>query len=568
MSADCKEKLNPLRLKRDGAHQGQRLTAALDPTFAKVDEREPAHWMVFARRYARFIHFFDNNNLPTDTWQSFFSNDPAAYLATAAVQNVGHYQIKMQEYLGFLLNLDNEFDAVGLTKNFGNLFNCVGSLAWQLEQMKEALPATVELQIMEGSGSNFSQKSKELALRASLQNSIVTQLAPAFMRLIRYYKGALSLPYSVVDFTEQLDWEILGADVQPFTEILAKGFSKDWIVGAALDWPSFRDSLVGETYVYGDPLPSSTFDQINHAAAHNLFTDILDQFLKAYARTVTEAKQNLEAMLSGWDRHEPHYALFLSFLRLLVFARDHANTLTGRHLDYYYKQILQLREKASEPNEVHLLFELSKHVDSHLLSAGTQLKAGKDSLGNDVFYSLAEDFVANKARVESLKSVFHDYRSQNPNTAPFGDGRLYAAPIANSADGLGGELTNANGQWHPFANKRYNNEKLSEISMPKATMGMAVASHYLYLKEGERTIFLFFKLAAWNLPTGEYSQHFQVELTGEKGWVPVEAKVTGTQSDAFLPQINQTLQFNITLPGDQKSTVPYSPKTHGGNFDT
>ena len=45
------------------------------------------------------------------------------------------------------------------------------------------------------------------------------------------------------------------------------------------------------------------------------------------------------------DTHEPHYALFLAFLRLSN-MRSSGNTLTQRHLDFYYRVILGLKERA------------------------------------------------------------------------------------------------------------------------------------------------------------------------------------------------------------------------------
>ena len=43
------------------------------------------------------------------------------------------------------------------------------------------------------------------------------------------------------------------------------------------------------------------------------------------------------------------YRRRLAFLRLLEYARDHANTLTARHLDFYYKEVLQLKKRPAEP---------------------------------------------------------------------------------------------------------------------------------------------------------------------------------------------------------------------------
>ena len=42
--------------------------------------------------------------------------------------------------------------------------------------------------------------------------------------------------------------------------------------------------------------------------------------------------------------------------------------------------------------------------------------------------------------------------------------------------------------WHPFYNKIYADGVLADIKMPKAEVGFAIASHYLWMAGGERTL--------------------------------------------------------------------------------
>lgn len=558
MPLDCKEKLNPFRLKRDGVNQGQRLLASLDPAYIKVDEREPAHWMVFASRYAPYLHFFDQTNTAAGDWAAFFTGNPAAYLATAAVQDVNFYRTNLYQFSQFLLDLENEHDVAGLRQKFGNLFNCTATLAWQLEQMQKALP-------------------DEIPLKAVLKNLIVSQLRGGLTRLIRYYLAAVSpiapatdeLPLSPgdIDLSAPPDWDVLGADVLAFDAVLAKPFSTDWTDGSTA-WAVFVAPLLPDASIYGSPLPPTTFDRLNHAAAHNLFSSIFEQFLKAYSRAVTEAKHSLQTIFENQADHAPHYALYLSFLRLLTNARDHANSLTARHLDFYYKEVLQLKTQAPTPNEAHILVELAKHVDVHLLKKDSLLKAGKDSLGKDVFYKLIEDFVANKAKVTELKSVFRYARKSTDLMDVVDNGRIYASPIANSADGLGAELLTPDQQWHPFANKIYNGELLESIAMPNAEIGFLVASHYLWLREGSRAIILSFKLKELGVGAGDYSEHFSLELTGEKGWIKLASTALVFGAGALHPELDNTLNIIGILSGEAEATAQYSAKVHGGSFDT
>src|SRR5438128_12430045 len=215
--ADCTQNLDPLKLVREGTSQGQRLPEALKAFYVQVDEHEPADWMVFAKRYAEYVNFFDINNQVVGDWRPFFDNDPLAILALAAVQNIDVYKSNLSRYFKILLTkkitdpisselrsaTDNE-----LKTNFGHLFNVLGTLARQLEQLKEALP-------------------EEITLRSILQNNIRSHLAPAFERLIGYYKAANAAGYVINVSGDNYGWDIFGAGIGPFPLLYENNFSPD-----------------------------------------------------------------------------------------------------------------------------------------------------------------------------------------------------------------------------------------------------------------------------------------------------------------------------------------------------
>ena len=77
----------------------------------------------------------------------------------------------------------------------------------------------------------------------------------------------------------------------------------------------------------------------------------------------------------------PHVALFLTFLHLLRHARDHLNTLTRKHLDFYYQQVLRMTRRPAIPDQVNVLIDVAEDAAHVPLDAGTLLYAGTDSLG-------------------------------------------------------------------------------------------------------------------------------------------------------------------------------------------
>ncbi len=540
---DCNQNSDPLKLIRDGANQEQRLSPALNPVYVPVNEHGAAHGMIFAQALSQFLTYFDATNTANGNWAPFFSTDPSLRLAMAGVQNIEDYKTQIKSYFDFLNNLDNELKENELTNNLSCIFSCLATLAKQLDVLKEGLPS-------------------ELPLKSTLKNLIQSQLAAAFSRLISYQKAGVSIAV-VADVAPITSIKILGVLPEKYQTVLDSGFSKDWITQSSPDWNSYVAGISADPTVYGNPA-GSIFDRTNHIATHNLFTSIADQFLKVFARVINEALQALEFTFTNWDRHDPHYTLFLSFLRLMEYARTEANTITARHLDFYYREVLQLKEKPALPAKAHLIVELAKQAASHQIKEGEFFKAGKDDKGIEAFFANKRDLIANQAKVTSLQTLYR-HGSEDVGTdlnSKKQTGRLYASPAADSDDGLGAELTSADQSWHPFFNKIYSNGKLQDVKMPAAEVGFAIVSHYLWLAEGRRDITINFTVNGFEGNIGEEkAENFVCLFTGEKGWI--EKSPSG-----FVATTGNNLRLTVSLSGDDSAIIAYDQKKHGYNFDS
>jgi hypothetical protein len=192
-----------------------------------------------------------------------------------------------------------------------------------------------------------------------------------------------------------------------------------------------------------------------------------------------------------------------------------------------------------------LLLELSKQTETYEVKAAELFKAGKDDLGIEAFFANDRDVVVNQAKVAALKTVYR--HGQEPvGTGPNKDmqeGRLYASPVSNSDDGLGAPLTNADQSWHPFHNKIYLDGVLSEIRMPQAEVGFAIASHYLWMAEGTRTITVSSEVSGTLPDIGGREGAVVCLLTSEKGWM--EAKVEHTKL-SMVKEKSFQLEVNLS----------------------
>lgn len=548
---NCNHNKDPLKLEREGTSRDQRFLAALDAANVPIDERDPAYQMVFARALSAFLKYFDSGNIAVDDWQRFFNRDVSVQLAVAAMQQVDEYRIQIKERFDFLNNLDNAGDDAGLANALGELFSAIATLATGLDRLKEGLPA-------------------DFALKPMLQNLIRTQLAPAFKKLLLYYRdGTDSLLPPPAPFLSNVSSPLLiFGSKETFVSVRGTGLSNDWIYeDNATNWADYVFNLNNltpypRTQIYGTG--GTLFDHVNYISEHNFFKAIFDQFLKAYSRVTADSRVALETSFTQWDSHEPHYALFLAFLRLLEHARTELNTLTGRHLDYYYREILRLKEKPAQPAKVHLIAELAKHVSSYEIKAGVLLKAGKDDTGKEAFFANDRDFVANRVVVTDLKTIYQhgNERVGTGANSTRQTGRIYASPVSNSDDGMGEALTADDLSWHPYHHKVYEDGALQAIRMPYAEIGFSIASHYLYLAEGTRLITATFNVENYAGPlNSNFKGEILCKLSSVKGWIE-KHPATFTFTSAGI------LKLELTLEGNDPAVTGYLPKTHGYALET
>jgi hypothetical protein len=545
MTSPCSTSFDPNKLVRDGTDQGERALAAPDPARAPVDDRRPEHAIVFAAAYSEYLRYvgLDETVDPSDPdWHQFFGSDLAARLAVAAVDDPGVFRTSLQAWLRRLADPALPPSDADMVEALGAVFDAISSLARGMDTLGRGLPP-------------------DHRLRATIGNLVRSELSPMLRRLIGYHLAGRTLGVVDPSAPPPGDLRLLGRPVQPLGDLLvdpAAALSDDWPTGVGLqDWAAYV-AVDPSDHVNAYGTGATTVERANHLATHHLFGAVCETFLAAHSLVVDRARVALQDSFES-NGHQPHYALFLAFVRLLEHTRTQANRLTARHLDYYYRDVLGLAERPSESGHAHVLTELAKHVTTHRISEGTLLKAGKDDVGDDAHFAVDAPLVANRATVARLASVYrhHDTSSEQ---LPYADGRLYASPVADSGDGVGGELDATDRSWSPFANKAYENGSLVEIRMPTAEVGFAIASHQLWLAEGTRGILVRLETAAPIPESWPATVELRCRLTTEDGWL--ERDVTELSLDGADGH------FELTLDGNDPAIVPYAAAVHGYGFDT
>ncbi|MEF8732824.1 MAG: hypothetical protein V5B40_13260 [Candidatus Accumulibacter meliphilus] len=126
------------------------------------------------------------------------------------------------------------------------------------------------------------------------------------------------------------------------------------------------------------------------------------------ARYADEPEKFAPEAASAYAR--PHFALLLTFLKLLENTRAQLNTLTGRHLEFFYRDVLRMIRKRAVPDQVHVLVELDGRTEAVQLPPGTALRAGKDRLGRDLHYRTNNELIASQVQVAQVSSLHTEIR--------------------------------------------------------------------------------------------------------------------------------------------------------------
>lgn len=557
--SNCSDHKNPLQ--HNGASQAERLLPGLQAGYVQVNEKDYADWIVFAGEFAAYLNYYDATGTSAGNWQTFFTTDISALLGSIAIQDIDGYRRPINERFDFIKNNDNAGNLNAVMQKLHELFSVVLSISKALDRYLDKLP---DYDV---------EEEHRIAFKGTLKNIIETKLAPALQRLLAYHKAAVAEGFLLPgDFT---GWKVLNTPVQAAEVIISNGLSKNWWRNGAPDWSTYVGNIDADSSIFGDILWSD-FRRINQAANHNLFAAIFDQYTQSYTKAIAEAAKNLLATLENWNTHPAHYALFLAFLKLFRFAQADINTITQRHLDFYYKEVLQLLPKAAMPNKAHILVELAKMTSAYALEEGTAFKAGKDSAGKEVLYALDRTTTFNKAKITQLKSIyFGDASSLNKDDHPLTSdplsptvvnrNRLFAAAVTNSDDGLGAALTTPHTEWHPYVNKKYAEAKLTDIATPNASIGFTIASNYLYLTEGERKITIRLRAGGGNGPL--YNKAFEYYLTTEKEWLAIPSTAVTAIASGTMTDSTPCAELTITLHGNAPAITNYVAAVHGGNLN-
>ncbi len=543
-------------LERDGTGQNQRLLPALDPAYVKPDERRIEDMLLFARKFAQKLRFFSNDNQPDGDWLTFIENDVTMLVAEISKLNLYEERKKLQARIETMeQDLAKDPDA----------------------DIEEELPQVIIEHIaalIKKMSSWYIRSDKDLRLYHDINLTFTSVFVPNIRRVAGVIKAAINkwgAPDTPIAFYFP-DFEVLLND--EWIEYLKRPeiFGEDG--SGNIDWEN--DTTIP---------PLDAVFQVDgnekqlYRSASRYLHGLYEQQANALQTFAVKKEFYLTETLENYPYHKAHIGLYLAFLRVFTYAQQHMNGLTARHLDYYYESVLGLKRKAAEPDKVHVIFELAKNVTEFLVAESTELNASKDKKGVQVVFDTCDDLLVNTSQATTFKNLLieTDLTGAAQDRDFYG---IYASPVANSSDGIGGELDKDVPQWEAFGESQHGLLDANR-TMPDARVGFAIASPQLILGEGARVITLTFQMESGQEKTqeildavvGHSGDAVICRLTGKKGWftpthniaISIERKETIDDDQSWVFTYG-----NVGFSGSYYENVNIDPIKYGvlGNYYT
>lgn len=319
----------------------------------------------------------------------------------------------------------------------------------------------------------------------------------------------------------------------------------------------------------------------------NLFGSIV--YIKAKAAKCFDE----ELLKSG---HQPHIGLLLAFFRLFKNVQDDINSITGKHLDYYYLDLLQQQRKKPDQATAIVALQLLPGANDLQLNPGDRCEFVFEDKKQNTFEVTAATTI-NKAEIADLRTLYKsDYHpfSDKFEEDDFSISILYEADVIRQLNNLPPAGADENEFLPAALGEEMAHHFSNEKNIRYSNVGILVSSPALILEKGRQEINLTFKItpASYAESKASFEGLVAQEFEQERNVSPDKDKlrqriVSEFFNDAFLIYIttangwkltehcrsrinraDSSLSFDILLNSQTEMLIPFDEKIHEGSFDT
>lgn len=553
-----------------GVSQNSRPNKALDPDYAKLDSRKTSDLLAYASELSKYINYYNFDNKVDGTWEPFFLSDISVIISLIISTDIRDIEEQANHFIQEFYQTESLDVKVN---NYTALRQLIVDIISKFDFWYKH---TLRL--------NLKERRFESSIESELYNICIQRIKPILLDFYSHVKASEKISF----FTIKHDVE-----VDHLHEI--------W----ALDEVEELDVFFGNRNI--EKITAGMLTLRLH----------FKQIFSTLSFSIQHFEKYFESSLALKSDHNPDMALFISFLKIFQYVQKDFNRISERLLYFYYKRILKIDLLNGEPDYVHVHFELSESNERFFLKEGTMLLADTDEDGRDVIFETVDPIEITSAKIEKLQTVFCS-RLDDMGTSNYKlTSHIYAAPVANSRDGLGQRFENKYDTW-PIFGEEQEYKPQDDLNMVDAKIGWAFSSPVLHLAEGNRTITIrldfipestrIFKRLVYDVynkvnderAPGEpkkiiqevfyerifnqldKSRNFFIYLSGAREWIEVDPNTIAVKAvgdgdwvyDSEVPpetniQAINALEISFKLPVSAPAITNYNPEQLDGHtFDT
>ncbi|MEO5641899.1 MAG: hypothetical protein ABIQ40_00500 [Bacteroidia bacterium] len=513
-----------------GISRDTRIPVALLPENIPLDERGLEDDLYFAGSLSNYINFYNSKNQAEGTWHPFFGKSEPALLATIATTN--------------LEKIKKEFD------DFVMLFDITKRQERKIEELDHIFDATVAIALRINHWQKHLSRSEKSSVLLEINSLIEGQLRT----------GLAKLQY----IDRQTEKAVSAAIGHPFNGDYSM-FGEKW----RQDIPEKIDIEITDVNVF--------------VVLYSVIQGVFNEFFHALSQIVKNTQKNIEKIISEKSDNRPDISLYIAFASLMKTVRLQMNSITERHLDFYYFDVLRHQRLPFTPDQALVRFVLQDNASEYFLPAGTELVAGKDETGKELIYTTDTNISINQGKIAALHTLFVS-RNEEVITGVQDESAGIVKAIYSSANPAA-TLNGVGLEWWPLMGNDQVDNSSSQQTMKEADLGFSITSAALFLNEGQRDVTVTFSLDETSATlktlrriiaevahttarnqTGTIfyllSKALSITITSAEGWKNIE-RYAFNYDDKNTALI---LRFSFT-PADP-GIIGFDPVLHGEGFDT
>lgn len=289
----------------------------------KIDDHSIYDFLAYVAEFSKHVKYYNDQNDVEGNWEDFFLFEYPFALASILSLPLKDEITNLQTLGAYLESKDNVSDE---NRNIAAqlVFSAIFDIAHRIDSWYLL----------------FVQHEGDHSFANELSSAIENYLMLSFPKL------------------KKLEAHLFGRFYDADTGGHFKDFSPIWGVKAS---PQFRrpprhpDEII-EFY----PHNITDLEEDEMGENYMELAEILWSFLKTQSYILGRARKELEAYISHNKTFKPHSTVLIAYWQMYLQTQSLLNGYTKKHLDFYYKDVLQLKKLPASPDRSFVYFQLQK----------------------------------------------------------------------------------------------------------------------------------------------------------------------------------------------------------------